>query len=67
MNRYYKLDGLSTILKLEVMPDRARIYRWDNGSWVPTGNKYVGIFVGKIETEEIRKGDKLWDPRFEEE
>ena len=64
MTRYYKINGLSTVLKMEVMPDGVHIYEWTDGKWRPTGNKYVGVFVGKIEAEEILEGDELWDPQF---
>ena len=64
MTRYYKIDGLSTVLKMEVLPNRVRIYEWTDGKWTPTGNKYTGMFVGKIEVEEIHEGGELWDPQF---
>lgn len=58
--KYFKIEGLSVALKMVILPNSIKLYKWTNGEWVTASSEYSEIFTGDLPVDEIQKGDKIW-------
>lgn len=61
MTKYFKLEGIDTVIKITIDADKAEITEWTSDRWVTPDTDYSGIFIGEIPVDEIREGDAEWN------
>lgn len=58
--KYFKIEGLSVALKMVILPESVKLYKWTNGAWKTANSEYSKIFTGDLPVDEIEKGDEVW-------